>query len=161
MYKIIVNRSLCIVLTAIALSLSIESAALAQSDKSFVAYRQKIMKSIGANMGAISDIFKRNLPFTGNIQAHAQNIHNNANMIQAAFQRSISSGRTDAKPKIWADWTTFKLRADDLKTRSAELASVAAAGGRNRIMNAVKALGKACRECHDLFRKPEKQRFKR
>ena len=39
--------------------------AQAQSDEVFVQYRQKIMASQGASMGAINDILKNKLPYQG------------------------------------------------------------------------------------------------
>ena len=48
--------------------------ALAQDDEHILGYRQKVMKSMGASMGAIGDTLKHKLPFAGHIGVHAADI---------------------------------------------------------------------------------------
>lgn len=126
-----------------------------------ITYRQKVMQSIGANIGAISDVLKHSLPYQQNIEAHAAQINRAAALIPSAFEENVSEGLTDAKPVVWDEWEEFEEYAGDLESASAELAEVAADGDAAAIGAQVKKLGDACKQCHDEFRKPEEESYKK
>lgn len=132
----------------------------AQSDAAFIQYRQKVMGSQGANMGAIGDILKNQLPLTENIAAHAENIETGAGLIAAAFEKNISAGATDAKPEIWRNRDEFTDLARNTADKAAALAVAARSGDMSRIGPAVKALGDTCGDCHKKFRKPKEESYK-
>src|SRR5262245_49111072 len=52
----------------------VSAVAQAQDDDAFIQYRQKVMQSNGANLGAIGDILKNKLPYQSHIGVHAQEI---------------------------------------------------------------------------------------
>ena len=135
--------------------------AQAQDDEHFLGYRQKVMKSMGASMGAIGDILKHKLPFAGHIGVHAGDISRMSAVIAGAFEKEIAEGRTDAKPEVWQDWDKFVAAAETLQEEGAKLADIASAGDMAAIGAQVKNLGKACGDCHKPFRKPKEERFKR
>ena len=135
--------------------------AQAQDDEHILGYRQKVMKSMGASMGAIGDILKHKLPFAGHIAVHATDISRMSAVIAESFDKEITEGRTDAKAEIWQDWDKFVAAAETLQSEGAKLADVAAGGDMAAIGGQVKALGKACGDCHKPFRKPKEERFKR
>src|SRR5215510_15937656 len=68
----------------------------AQDNEAFIQYRQKVMTSNGANMGAIGDIMKNKLPYQNHIAVHAQEIQRMSTIIPDAFKKDIASGKTDA-----------------------------------------------------------------
>lgn len=136
------------------------SAAQAQSDENFIQYRQKVMGSIGANMGAIGDIMKNKLPLTGNIDEHAKEINLAASLIASAFKHKAAEGKTDAKPAVWEQWSKFEEHAKKLETASAKLAEVAAKGDMAATGDAIKGVGGACKGCHDDFKKPQAESYK-
>lgn len=135
--------------------------AQAQDDEHILGYRQKVMKSMGASMGAIGDILKHKLPFAGHIGVHAMDISRMSAVIEESFKKEITEGRTDAKPEVWQDWDKFVAAAEALQAEGAKLADVAAGGDMAAIGGQVKALGKACGDCHKPFRKPKEERFQR
>ena len=135
--------------------------AQAQDDEHILGYRQKVMKSMGASMGAIGDTLKHKLPFAGHIGVHAMDISRMSAVIAETFEKEITEGRTDAKPDVWQDWDKFVAAADALEAEGAKLAEVAGGGDMAAIGAQVKALGKACGDCHKPFRKPKEERFKR
>lgn len=135
--------------------------ASAQDDKNpTISYRQKVMSSIGANIGAISDILKYMLPHEKNIQAHAEQMASAAALIPSAFKEEVSEGLTDAKPAIWQEWDEFEEYAGDLESAANKLAEVAASGDTAEIGAQVKKVGDACKQCHDEFRKPKEESYK-
>ncbi len=135
--------------------------AQAQNDEHYLGYRQKIMKAMGASMGAIADILKHRLPFAGHIGVHASDISRMSSVVSEAFEKEITEGRTDAKPEVWQDWDKFVAAAQGLQEESAKLADIASAGDMAAIGAQVKNVGKACGNCHKPFRKPKEERFKR
>ena len=148
------------VLVIICLSLPLSSA-VAQDDAAFLKYRQSVMKSIGANMSAIGTTLKTKLPFQANIASHAKMIQQSAVLIESAFKKEITEGKTDSKPDVWKEWDHFVTDANKTAEESSKLAEVAAGGDMAAIVAQVKALGKSCGGCHRHFRKPKEERFKR
>lgn len=133
----------------------------AQSDNAFIQYRQKLMGSLGASMGAIGDILKNKLPYHNHIATHAKDIQRISLLIGEAFKKEISSGKTDAKPEIWKDWNNFKSAARALEQESAKLAEIAQSGNTAAIFAQVKKVGGACGGCHKPFRKLKEESYKR
>ncbi len=130
-------------------------------DAPVLAYRQRLMKGHGAGMGSIGDILKYKLPYSADIKTHASNINAYAKMIPGAFEKNISMGKTDAQSVVWEDWDDFTAKAKALENAAAKLAASAEGGDMRAMMPNVKALGEACRGCHNTYRKPEEERFKR
>ena len=134
--------------------------AQAQSDEAFVQYRQKIMASQGASMGAINDILKNKLPYQGHIAVHARDIAATVTLVGEAFKKEVTEGKTDAKPEIWKEWEKFLAAAEALGKESNTLAEVAKSGTMEAIEAQVKKVGGACGDCHKPYRKPKEQSYK-
>lgn len=149
-----------VVWLVIALALVVTSVH-AQDDAAYVQYRQKVMQANGGHMGAIAAILKNKLPYTTDIVAHAQAIQITSTVIEDAFKKKVTEGKTDAKPDIWQDWDKFVAAAKKLGDESGKLADVAQAGDMAAIGAQVKELGKACGGCHKPFRKPKEESYKR
>src|SRR5262245_65868238 len=107
--------------------------AQAQDDEAFIQYRQKVMTSNGANMGAIGDILKNKLPYQSHIGVHAQEIQRMSTLISGAFKKDVAAGKTDAKPEIWKEWDKFTAAADAMGREAAELATVVQSGNMEAI----------------------------
>lgn len=150
-----------LVLTLSGSLLALPALVSAQQDKDpNIDYRQKVMQSIGANIGAISDILKYSLPHTGNIQVHAEQMQQAASLVPSAFEKNIAEGLTDAKPGVWEEWDEFEEYAADLEDASAKLAEIAAGGEVGATVAQVKKVGDTCKQCHDEFRKPKEESYK-
>jgi cytochrome c556 len=134
--------------------------AQAQEDEAYVQYRQKVMTSQGASMGAISDILKNKLPYSGHIFTHAQDIQRSSKLIGEAFKKEIAAGKTDAKAEIWKEWDKFTAASQALEQESGKLADVAQSGNMEAIGAQVKKLGDACGNCHKPYRKPKEESYK-
>jgi cytochrome c556 len=159
MIKIRQKLGMAVVVVA-CLSIALTSA-LAQTDQDYLTYRQKLMAANGDHMGAIGGILKSQLPYTDHIAIHAQSIQALSKLIEDAFKKEITEGKTDAKPDVWQDWQKFVDAAKLLGEESSKLATVAKSGDMEAIAAQVKATGKACGDCHKPFRKPKEERFQR
>lgn len=142
------------------IALGAAPAARAADDAAYVKYRQKVMQGIGADMGAISEIMKNDLPFTAAIALHADRIADSVKLIPTAFEKNVSEGLTDAKPEIWQKPDEFKDKIRALGKAADDLEEAADDGDPDQLAVAVKALGKSCGGCHDEFRKPKEESYK-
>jgi cytochrome c556 len=145
------------------MSLSL-TVAHAQDDenKPVLEYRQRIMAGQRASMASMGDILKFKLPYdASHFVVHAKNIGEFSKLIPDAFEKKITEGLTDAKPEVWTSWEDFVAKSKALEQETGKLEAAAATGDMKAIVPQVTAVNNACRGCHDLYRKPEEQRFKR
>jgi len=134
--------------------------ALAQDDKAVIAYRQMVMRVIGANMGSMGEILKNKLPHGENIPAHAASMNAVAKIALSAFKQQVTAGDTDAKPEIWQNWSKYEAAMEKLIEESAAMAALDGKDMR-AIGGQMKKLGGACKGCHEDFRKPKEESYKR
>jgi len=133
----------------------------AQDNSAILTYRQKLMKSNAMHMSMIGDIIKNNLPFKKQIVNHANVIALNSRAMAKAWEKKIIRGRTDSKPEIWSDWEMYKKKAEMTANEAANLADLVDSGDMSAAMAQVRTLGRTCGGCHEYYRKPKGQRFKR
>jgi cytochrome c556 len=140
----------------IVLALSSAGSVSAQDDEGAVAYRQKLMASLGASMGSIGDMLKYKLPYDGkHVATHAQNVSNIGALIGEAFKKETAAN-SGSKPEIWQEWDKFIAAADAMSKAGAELAKAAEGGAAGpALMPQIKAIGDSCKGCHDPFRIPQ------
>ena len=158
-------RSTGFAAAALAAALLVAGSAAAQdgakADEGALKYRQSLMESIGGDMASIADILKYGLPFTGNIAVHADSLATHSKLVTSAFERKVTSGPNDSEPAIWEKPDEFAEKVKAFETETAKLAEVAKAGDPAAIGPQLKATGKACGSCHDDFRKPKEESYKR
>lgn len=155
-----VSPALAIALAAAAAVPFAAHAQAAPPDKAVIDYRQHVMGAIGANMGAISDILKNRLDRPGAIAIHAQELALSAKLIAPAFRQKVVEGKTDAKPEIWNDAPKWEKAIGEYEKAANDLATAAQGSDPAATGKAVKALGDACGNCHDTFRKPKEESYK-
>lgn len=150
-----------IAVTALAIGLS--SATLAQSigkPEDQIRWRQSVMQTLGWSMGRI----KANIEGTYNkdqvIQA-ANTIQALANSGSGAlFAPGTDKGKgwheTEVKPELFTNTAKLREVGSAYNKEANELAKVAAAGDAAAVKTQFGNLGKACKACHDEFRKEQK-----
>ena len=69
------------------------------------------------------------------------------------FGADTKDGDTDALPKIWEDPAAFKERLTAFQTAADDLDAVVKSGDMTKFGASLGALGKACKSCHDTFKK--------
>jgi len=70
-----------------------------------------------------------------------------------AFIEGTDKGDTKAKPEIWAEMDKFKAAASKMQDEMAKLNVAAKSGNLDAIKAAAGDTGKACKACHDNYRK--------
>ena len=121
-----------------------------------ISYRRNVMKSIADNMGAIGDILKNKLPMNAHLVDHAKNVERSAAMIAKAFEKQVNDHKEGgAKDDIWKDMAKFKEKADTLTKEAGAFVAAMSGGDTATIMGQMQKVGKACKSCHEDFRKPK------
>jgi cytochrome c556 len=122
--------------------------------------RQSNFKAMGKASKAIGDELKAAAPSLPAIRENAERLADYAPRILTWFPADSgpeTGVRTRAKVEIWSDQEGFGRVAADF-IAAAEQFSVVAKGGDVAAIRAEReALGKACSNCHDRFRAPERE----
>lgn len=151
-------------IAAIALAIGLSSAAMAQTigkPEDQIRWRQSVMQTQGWSMARI----KANIDGAFNKDQVIQA----ANTIQAIansgsgglFQPGTDTGKgwrdTNVKPEMFSNAAKLKEVGMAYNKEANEMAKVAATGDAAAVKAQFGNLGKACKGCHDEFRKEEKK----
>jgi cytochrome c556 len=130
------------------------AAGAATADDGMITYRQSVMKANGAHLTAVVTIIKGEVPFTDDLKVHTRAIAELATIAGHVFPEGSGKGDTKALPAIWEKPEDFKKAYTAFQTAAAALAKTAETDPK-AVPAAVGELGKACKGCHDDFRKKE------
>ncbi len=123
----------------------------ALADEAAVKYRQTVMKSLGAHMGAMAAIVKGQVSHPDHVAAHAESIAAIGRMAKDLFPAGSDVGDTGALPAVWEQPEEFAKVVADFETASANL--VATDGSDSAALGAAfAAVGRTCGGCHQKFR---------
>jgi cytochrome c556 len=131
-------------------------AALAQTVKpeDAIKYRQGVMRAMGWNFGPMAAMVKGDIPFDkGKFARNAQWVAELSPMPWEGFMPGTETGDTKAKADIWLDQDKFKKLAEKMEMEASKLAEVAKTGDEARMKAQFSDTAKACKACHDDFRK--------
>ena len=89
-------------------------------------------------------------------------VEGNCNVILENMERVLDffptgslSENSRAKPEIWAKWGEFSKHPANVRRAAQELAAAAKGRDEEAVKVKFKALGEACKGCHDSFRLPK------
>lgn len=123
-----------------------------------VTARQAGYKQMGAAFKAINDELKAGSPNAGAIAANAKKMSDLAGQVPGWFPKGSgpeAGVKTKAKPEIWSDAAGFAAAARALQPETVKLQKLAAAGDLDGVRAQVRAVGGACKQCHDKYRKAD------
>jgi cytochrome c556 len=93
------------------------------------------------------------------IEGKCHVIVENMDKVLDLFPPGSLSEKSRAKPEIWARWAEFSKHPAIVREAAQKLADAARAGNEEAVKVQFKALGEACKGCHESFRAPKpKQR---
>jgi cytochrome c556 len=129
-------------------------ATTAVADEAVGKYRQSVMQAMGGHTAALAAIIKGEVPFSGNVEDHADAIADLAKMATKVFPAGSALPQGAALPAIWEKPDEFKQVLAGLETAAASLAKKAESDPSPKaVAPAFSDLAKACKACHDSFRK--------
>jgi cytochrome c556 len=130
--------------------------AMAQDPKpeDVIEFRQGVYKIIGWYFGPLGAMAKGDAPFDSQVAARNAQIVADMSMIAPdAFVRGSDRGQTGVLPEVWSKPQDFAKVMDNFQQQTAKLAEVAQSGDFDAFRAQVGETGKACKACHDDFRK--------
>ena len=136
--------------------LSAATPALAQFNKPEMAveYRQSAMFLMGNHLGRIKAQLDVSKPDLAVVRASAHVMDELKTLPFEAFLPGTDKVEDSAaKPEVWTDPDRFKKLAGEMQDRVGELDAAAKGGDVAAIRKAFEGAGKACKSCHDDFRK--------
>ena len=119
-----------------------------------IKYRRAAFTVMGTHFGRVAAMANGRLPFDAKAAADNAEIATIASRLPyAGFVEGSDKGETKAKPEIWTENDKFKAAASKMQEEMAKLNVAAKSGNMDSIKAAVGETGKACKACHDNYRK--------
>jgi len=117
--------------------------------------RHMLMEGINDAMKPLATIAKKQAPFDAEVvTASATTIAENLKKAQGLFPAGSGGGESRAKPEIWTDAAGFEKGMNDAHAAAVALQSVKDEAA---FLPALRTLGASCKNCHDMYRLPEKK----
>lgn len=121
-----------------------------------VEYRQAALSVMGTHFHRIADVVKGVKPYD---RAATENdaviVEMMSRLPWTAFPPDSIIGDSKAKPEIWKEQDKFKADSDKLQAETQKLLAAAKSGDLAAIKTAFGDTGKACKACHEEFKKKD------
>jgi len=128
----------------------------ADAPEATVRYRQSVMKTLAAQMTAMSLISKHEMTPSGErLILHAATAAEFSRDLEKLFPPSTRNIRSGALPKIWTSGADFAAHAKKLESETVKLESLARSGMTTAFGKQLEAVGAACKSCHDSYRQQD------
>lgn len=119
-----------------------------------VKYRKGAFTVMAAHFGRIGAMANGRVPFDAKVAAeNAELVATLSKLPFDGFGPGTDKGETRAKPEIWTEQDKFKAAAAKLQEETAKLNAAAKSGNADAVKTAFGEVGKACKACHDNYRK--------
>jgi cytochrome c556 len=112
--------------------------------------RMDMMEAMAKRIKSIAERIKTKRDLTA-IRVDAQALQALAPKMVHLFPPGSIDPPTDAKPRIWQNWSDFEAKAKALEAASANLADIDPKDF-NALSMQMRALGRTCGDCHELYR---------
>jgi len=126
------------------------------SEEQAIKFRKSVMKSVGGAMGGMAAVVK------GEVSAEhavplAHTMYEVSKVVPHVFPEGSDFGETAALPVIWAKPAEFKLAVAAFQAAALNLSKASHGGDMQAFGQAFGELGKACKGCHENFRKKKEK----
>ena len=153
-------QSMSKIFVGVAVATAFSAAAHAQSPfarpEDAIKYRQSALFIMGQHFGRIGAVVKGERPYNKDEVVHNAAIAEQMSTLHwEAFVPGTDKGNTRARPEIWSDPAKFKSAAEKMEQQMSKLAQVTKGGELGAIKTQFGETGKACKACHDEFRKKD------
>ena len=146
-----------LLLTAAALigsATALPAAAQFAKPEDAIKYRKAAFTVMAAHFGRVAGMANGKIPFDAKVAADNAEIATAMSKLPyAGFVDGSDKGDTKAEPKIWTEKDKFNAAATTMQEAMAKLNVAAKGGNLDAIKAAVGETGKACKACHDTYRK--------
>jgi cytochrome c556 len=118
-----------------------------------VEQRQAAMKRIGASMKTLAGFAKGDVTDVAQMRKAAAAMHAGGRQMPKMWPvgTAVGTGKSKAKPEIWAQRGEFNQRIVAFQTAAAAMNRAAATGDKARVAAQLKPLGDSCKACHTPY----------
>ncbi|HYM31788.1 MAG TPA: cytochrome c, partial [Candidatus Cybelea sp.] len=118
--------------------------------------RSHLMETNEDHFKPYINYMKGRIDFSPSLADEAKAVVANAKEIPSLFPPGSTTPKSRAKPEIWQNFDDFQTKAKGLETAAGKLAEISAKDDKDAIGAQLRVVGKACDNCHDSYRAPEK-----
>lgn len=145
------RRSQILASLAVVFTVSAVAPAFAAEAQDVIDYRQRIMKTLDAQVAALGQILSGATP-DDQVVSHLETIAEAAAQSLKSFEPKIEGG--ESLPVVWTKWDDFSVKMNDFVVKTRAAADTAKAQGKDAALtNILDAL--RCKDCHDIYRKKQ------
>jgi cytochrome c556 len=135
-------------------AVSLPAAAQFAKPEDAIRYRRAAFTVMSTHFGRVAAMANGRIPFDAKAVADNAEIATIMSKLPyAGFVEGSDKGETRAEPKIWTEMDKFRAAAAKMQDEMAQLNVVAKTGNVDAIKAQVAETGKACKACHDVYRK--------
>lgn len=135
-------------------AIALPAAAQFAKPEDAIKYRKAALTVMARHFGIVAAMANGKIPFDAKAAAdNAEIAMVMSKLPYVAFVEGTDKGDTKAEPKIWAEKDKFNAAATTMQEAMAKLNVVAKGGNIDAIKAAAGETGKACKACHDNYRK--------
>jgi cytochrome c556 len=136
------------------LATALPAAAQFAKPEDAIKYRKGAFTVMAAHFGRVAGMANGKIPFDAKVAAQNAEIATFMSTLPfAGFGPGTDKGDTGAKPAIWAEMDKFNAGAKRMQDEMAKLNAAAKTGNLDAIKAAAGEVGRACKACHDDYRK--------
>ena len=119
-----------------------------------IKYRKAAFTVMGSHFGRVAAMANGRVPFDAKaVAVNAEIATFMSKLPYDGFVDGSDKGETKAEPKIWTEMDKFKAAAAKMQEEMVKLNVAAKTGNIDTIKAQVGETGKACKACHDNYRK--------
>ena len=142
------------VIAVAAVAVLLPAAALAEKNPA-IGYRHAVMDLVYANFGPVGAMIKGEIPWDdARVAGYGKDLKAISGLNLMRGWPAGSEG-SDSLPEIWTKMDEFQQKMEAFQAEAAKFGDVAASGDREAIKAQFGATGKACKSCHDAFKKDD------
>ncbi len=148
-------RTMMSLATAVlALATALPAAAQFAKPEDAIKYRKAVFTVMGTHFGRVAAMANGRIPFDAKVAADSAEIATSMSKLPyVAFLPGTDKGDTRAKPELWTDGDKVKRLAEKMQEEMVKFNVAAKTGNIDTIKAAAGETGKACKACHDDYRK--------
>jgi cytochrome c556 len=135
-------------------AIALPAAAQFAKPEDAIKYRKSAFTVMATHFGRVAGMANGKIPFDAKAAAENAEIATMMSKLPyAGFVDGSDKGETKAEPKIWAEKDKFNAAATKMQEEMVKLNVAAKGGNLDAIKAAAGDTGKACKACHDTYRK--------
>ena len=150
----LLRTSLILAATLLGLATALPAAAQFAKPEDAIKYRKAVFTVMATHFGRVAAMANGRAPFDAKVAADSAELATSMSKLPyVAFVPGSDKGDTRAKPEVWTEWDKVKGLADKMQEEMGKFNAAAKGGNIDTIKAAAGEVGKACKACHDNYRK--------